>query len=233
MSSGLTFTERYDGTDDIARMSRAATTGQPPVTDVLRSITDRHAPAGEKFVYASAETEVLGRVLAGATGRTVADLTSDWLWQHLGAEQDAFWVLAKDGSERASGYFNASLRDWGRLGLLLAQGGKAAGGMQAVPLPYLLDATDPARQPDAFKPRKATPYHGYGYQFWLLPLRERTFVLQGVHGQAVYVQPASGIVMVQTAAFEAASGRQDPQPPAERDAMWRGVLQSLGGSTAE
>ena len=237
MGSGLTFTERYDGQDDVARMSRAAATGQPPVLEVLRSVTDRHAPAGEKFAYASAETEVLGRVLAGATGRTLSDLTSDWLWQRLGAEQDAFWVLAKGGSERASGYFNASLRDWGRLGLLLAQGGKAPGpdgsASQLVPLPYLLDATDPAQQPDAFKPRKATPYMGYGYQFWLLPMKTRTFALQGVHGQAVYVQPDSGIVMVQTAAYEGASGRQDPQPWAERDALWRGVLQALGGNTAE
>ena len=233
MSSGLTFTERYDGTDDIARMSRAAAIGQPSVVDVLRSITDRHAPPGEKFVYASAETEVLGRVLAGATGRSVAELTSDWLWQHLGAEQDAFWVLAKGGSERASGFFNASLRDWGRLGLLLARDGKALGGTQVVPLPYLLEATDPARQPAPFKPRTATPYMGYGYQFWLLPMKERSFALQGVHGQAVYVQPASGIVMVHTAAFESASGRQDPAPWAERDALWRSVLQSLGGSTVE
>lgn len=230
MSSGLVFTERYDGTDDISRMSRAAISGEPPVVQVLRSITERHAPAGEKFAYASAETEVLGRVLAGATGRTVADLTSEWLWQPLGAEQDAFWITARDGQERSSGFFNAALRDWGRLGLLLARDGRV-GERQVVPRDYLLDATDPKRQPPAFQPRKATPYFGYGYQFWLLPMRERTFALRGVHGQAVYVQPASGIVMVQTAVFDAASGRQDPQPHRELDAFWRGVLQSLGGST--
>ncbi|MEP6792037.1 MAG: serine hydrolase, partial [Ramlibacter sp.] len=97
MSSGLTFTERYDGTDDIARMSRAAAYGTPTMTEVLRSISDRHSPAGEKFVYASAESEVLGRVLTGATGRTEAELTSEWLWQPLGAERDAFWVTSTDG----------------------------------------------------------------------------------------------------------------------------------------
>jgi CubicO group peptidase (beta-lactamase class C family) len=126
--------------------------------------------------------------------------------------------------------FNASLRDWGRLGLMLARDGRV-GGQQVVPLNYLLDATDATRQPAAFKPRSATPYFGYGYQFWLFPMRERSFALQGVHGQAVFVQPASGIVMVQTAVYQAASGQQDPQPGQERDAFWRGVLQSLGGST--
>jgi CubicO group peptidase (beta-lactamase class C family) len=230
MSSGLVFTERYDGADDVARMSRAAATGQPPVLEVLRSVGERHAPPGEKFVYASAESEVLGRVLAGASGRSVADLTSEWIWQPLGAEQDAFWVLSRDGQERTSGYFNASLRDWGRLGWMMAQDGRMAG-RQIVPREYVLAATDAQQQPGAFRPRKATPYFGYGLQFWLFPMRERTFAFQGVHGQAVFVQPSSGIVMVQTAVYEAASGRQDPAPFQERTAFWLGVLESLGGST--
>ena len=234
MSSGLTFTERYDGQDDIARLSRAsagvASAGSP--TEVLRSITQRHSAAGDRFVYASAETDVLGRVLTGATGKNMTELTTEWLWKPMGAEQDAFWRISSDGQENSFGGFNASLRDWGRLGLLLAQDGKVDG-LQVVPHDYVLDATDPARQPAAFRPRKATPYFGYGYQFWLMPLRERTFAMQGIHGQTVYVQPSSGIVMVLTSVWESASGRQNAQPYEERDALWRGVLQSLGGSTLE
>lgn len=231
MSSGLTFSERYDGNDDIARLSRAAAGNAPGgVDDVLRSVTDRHSPAGGKFVYASAETTVLGRVLTGATGRSMADLTSDWLWKPIGAEREAFWGAEPGGQELAHAQFNATLRDWGRLGMLLARDGRV-GDTQVVPAAYLLDATDPTRQPTAFKPGIATRYLGYGYQFWLLPMRERTFMMQGVHGQALYVQPASGIVMVMTSAWQAASGRQDPQPGEERDALFRGVLRALGGST--
>jgi CubicO group peptidase (beta-lactamase class C family) len=229
MSSGLVFTERYDGADDVARMSRAAATGSPQLLQVLRSVADRHSAAGAKFVYASAETEVLARVLAGVSGRNVAQLTSEWLWQPLGAEREAFWILSRDGHERSWGYFNASLRDWARLGWLLARDGRVAQ-RQVVAREYLLDATDPQRQPPPFRPNRATPYFGYGYQFWLFPMRERTFGLQGVHGQALFVQPGSGIVMVQTAVNEAASGQQDPQPGQERDAFWRGVLKSLGGT---
>jgi hypothetical protein len=44
----------------------------------------------------------------------------------------------------------------------------------------------------------------------------------------VYVHPRAGVVMVMTSAWESASGRQDPLPYQERDALWRGVLQSLG-----
>jgi len=234
MSSGLTFAERYDGSDDIARLSRASAgaPGAGTPAEVLRSITDRHSPAGQKFVYASAETDVLGRILTGATGKNMGELTREWLWQPMGAEHDAYWRIGADGQEQAYGAFNASLRDWARLGLLVANDGKA-GDQQIVAREYLLDATDPARQPDAFKPRKATPYFGYGYQFWLLPMKERTFAMQGIHGQATYMQPSTGVVMVLTSVWEQASGRQDPQPYEEREALWRGVLRSLGGSTAE
>ena len=234
MSSGLVFSERYDGNDDVARLSRAsagaAGAGRP--IDVLRSVTERHAPAGSKFVYASAETAVLGRVLSGATQKNLTELTTDWLWKPMGAESDAFWRISVDGQEQTQGGFSASLRDWGRLGLLLAHDGKA-GHQQVLPREYLLDATEPARQPDAFKPRIATPYFGYGYQFWLLPMKARTFAMQGIHGQTLYEQPSTGVVMVLTSVWEQASGRQDPQPYQERDALWRGVLRSLGGDTAE
>lgn len=230
MSSGLTFTERYDGTDDVSRMSRAFAESSRGTLDVLRTITDRHSPPGTVFRYASAETDVLGRVLAGATKRTMADLTAEWLWGPMGAEHEAFWRIGRDGQEGASAYFNASLRDWGRLGLLLARDGRV-GERQVVPREYLLDATDPARQSAAFQPRRATPYLGYGYQFWLLPLAERTFAMQGVYGQGLFVQPASGIVMVVTSVWAQPSGQQDPAPGQERNALWLGVLRSLGGRT--
>jgi CubicO group peptidase (beta-lactamase class C family) len=238
MSSGLTFTERYDGTDDLSRLARASAgaPGAGTPVDVLRAITERHDPAGQTFVYASAETDVLGRVLTAATGKTMTEITREWLWQPMGAEHDAFWRVGIDGQEQANGAFNASLRDWGRLGLLLANDGRAdgpAGEQQVIARDYLLDATDPSRQPAAFKPRKATPYFGYGYQFWLMPLKERTFAMQGIHGQTVYVQPSSGLVLVLLSVWESASGKQNAQPYEERDALWRGVLRSLGGSTTE
>jgi CubicO group peptidase (beta-lactamase class C family) len=227
MSSGLTFTERYDGSDDSARLGAAFSFAPDGTLGVLRSIVDRHSPSGTVFKYASAETDVLGRVLTGATGRPLADLTREWLWQPMGAEHEAFWRIGRDGHEGANGHFSASLRDWARLGLLVANDGRA-GEVQVVPRDYLLDATDPARQPEAFRPGNRI---GYGYQFWLLPFRERTFAMQGVFGQAVYVQPASGIVMVVTSVWQQPSGQQDPLPGQERHALWRGVLQSLGGRT--
>ena len=168
-------------------------------------------------------------MLRRATGASVARLTQDWLWQPMGAQDPAYWLVSStDGAEAVAGGFNASLRDYGRFGMLLANDG-VRDGQAIIPREFLLDATDPQRQPPAFRPRVATPFMGYGYQTWLLPYATRTFALQGIHGQTVYVQPASQIVMVQTAVHTAPSGRHDLRPYHYRQALWEGVLRSLGG----
>jgi CubicO group peptidase (beta-lactamase class C family) len=229
MSSGVKFVEEYNGRDDMARLSRAqrGLSHEKPLT-VLASFNERVAPPGEKLGYSSAETAVLGYVLARAANNNVAELTSQWIWQPLGAEANAAWNLGADGQERCEGSFNATLRDFGRLGLLLANDGRV-GQTQIVPRSYLLEATDAARQTPAFRPGTATTYFGYGRLFWLFPIRSRTFALLGIYGQGVFVQPESKIVMVHTAAWK---DPRDNEAAVERDALWRGVLASLGGQTA-
>lgn len=227
MSSGVKFTEEYNGRDDIARLMQAARgEGPDKPLDLLATFRERTFAAGEKFKYASAETTVLGYVLARATKRNIASLTSEWLWRPLGAEADAAWNIGVDGQEQTEGRFNATLRDYGRLGLLLARDGQI-GDKQTIPRDYLLEATGADKQPEAFRPRVATTYYGYGYQFWQFPLRSRTFALLGIYGQSIMVQPESKLVMVHLAV------NQMPVSTAtiERDALWRGVLSTLGGST--
>ena len=236
MASGVPFRELYTWTpdDDIWLWSRVLYLPEnrmrpEKIVEYLNTKTGREAEQGTRFKYATIETEILGRVLSRATGMTVTQMTEAWLWQPMGAESEARWLLAgTDQGEGTGGSFNATLRDYGRFGVLLANDGQREG-VQVIPRDYLLEATDPAHQPPAFRPRSATPGMGYGYQTWLLPLKERTFALQGIHGQHIFVQPRSGIVMVQTSVNDQASGRQDPKPYQYRDALWAGVLKSLGG----
>lgn len=240
MGSGAPFRELYTWTpdDDIwvwGRVLHAAENRSQPekVDDYLNSKTQREIEQGARFKYATIETEILGRVLARATGRTVSQLTQEWLWGPMGAESEARWVLAStDSAESTGGGFNATLRDYARFGVLLANDGQRDGS-PIIPIDFLLDATDANRVPMAFKPKMATSFYGYGYQTWIFPMKERTFALQGIHGQVIFVQPASKIVMVQTSAFDYASGRQDNAPWQRMTALWRGVLQSLGGNATE
>ena len=224
MSSGVAFSEVYDGKDDLTRFS--VLRNWHGSIAALREFRVREAGQGTRFHYASSETVILAVLLREVTGMSLSEYLTGRLWQPMGAQADATWVKTPDGIEIASGSFNATLRDYGRLGVLLANDG-AVGGRQIVPKDYLVEATDWHRQPEAFAPRRATPYFGYGYQFWLFPGEKRRFALLGVYGQSIFVDPELKLVMVVTAAAKNASVAKEPFA-AERDAVWRGVIRNYG-----
>ena len=244
MSSGVPFKELYTWTPDDDNwvwgqvLYASNNTNMPSrVVEHLNGKKVRDVEQGQRFHYASIETEILGRVLRRATGKSITALTEEWLWQPMGAQDRAHWnVASTDLVEATAGGFNASLRDYGRFGMLLANDGARltdSGAIEIIPREFVLDATDAARQPAGFKPRVATPYFGYGYQVWLQPNKTRTFALQGIHGQSMLIQPSSQIVIVQTSVNSKPSGQQDMRPYQIRNAFWAGVLKSLGGEAGE
>ena len=224
MSSGVPFKEVYDGKDDLTRFS-ILRRSQGSIA-ALRSFGGREVEQGKRFHYASSETVVLAELLRAVTGTTLSEYLTERLWQPMGAEADATWVRSGDGLEIGSGSFNAILRDYGRLGVLLANDG-AVGARQVVPKQYLLEATDWHRQPDAFAPKRATPYFGYGYQFWTFPGEKRRFALLGVYGQSIFVDPELKLVMVITAVAKNASVGKESFA-VERNAVWRGLIGKYG-----
>ena len=78
-------------------------------------------------------------------------------------------------------------------------------------------------------PRVATPFYGYGYQTWIMPAKRRMFAMLGTNGQAIFVDPASKLVLVHTAVR--LKPRQDPAAR-ELTAMWFGLVRGLGVSAA-
>ena len=228
MASGARFDERYDGKDDLARYGAAALQGGAATG--AHVITERAHPAGAVFNYASAETDMLALVLRGATGQTLSQWLEPRLWQPMGAETSALWRAGADGLERAGGNLNATARDWARLGVLLAHDGVRPDKPERGPLlpqDFLLEATDWRRHPEAFAPRKATPYYGYGYQVWTFPGAQRRFALLGVYGQAIYVDPEQKLVMVHLAANATARAGQT-RMGREMGALWFGVVTHHG-----
>jgi CubicO group peptidase (beta-lactamase class C family) len=225
MSSGVAFTENYDGKDDVAQLVRDlfGEPGKDPIASVAQFDT-RVAPPGTKWHYASVETEILGLVLRAATGVPVADYLGDKIWGAIGTEADASWAIDGTGQETAFCCFNATLRDYARLGRLLAYDG-AWEGRQLIPRQWLLDATtvDPGNA--YLAPGAATPYFGYGYQVWILPGEQRSFALIGIRGQMILVDPASKLVMVHTAVRQKPSDRASS---ADLIALWLGVVAQLG-----
>jgi CubicO group peptidase (beta-lactamase class C family) len=225
MSSGVAFSERYDGQDDIARLGRDlfGRPGKPAAASVGQFNTRESAP-GTKWHYASIETEILGLVLRAATGTPITDYLSEKIWQPIGAEADATWAIDGSGQEVTFCCFNAVLRDYARLGRLLAHDG-AWEGRQIIPRQWLIDATTVRPSDSYLAPGVATSYYGYGYQVWLLPGAERRFALLGIRGQMIFVDPTSKLVMVHTAVREKPAGDAGN---AETVALWSAVTRQLG-----
>jgi CubicO group peptidase (beta-lactamase class C family) len=196
--------------------------GKDPVVSVAQ-FNNRVAPPGTRFHYASVETEILGLILRSATGKPVADYLSEKIWQLIGAEADASWTIDSTGQEVTYRCFNAVLRDYARFARLLAHDG-AWNGRQVIPRQWLIDATTVQPSDGHLAPGSATRYFGYGYQIWLLPGTERRFVLRGIRGQMIFVDPASKLVMVHTAV---SPDTFDPAA-AETVALWNAAVDQLG-----
>jgi CubicO group peptidase (beta-lactamase class C family) len=224
MSSGVRFTEEYSGTDDISRLSaNTYRLGGPGGPSAVTSFNERAAPAGTRFSYSSAETQVLGLVLTRATGVPVAEYLEQRVWQPMGAEADATWLVDNSGQEVTYCGLNAVLRDYARLGLLLAHDGHWRG-HQIIPSAWLMDATT-ADQPH-LRPGVATPVFGYGYQTWIVPVERRMFLLWGIRGQRIIVDPRSRLVIVNTAVHQQAI---DLRALEEMWSFWWAFVKRFGG----
>jgi CubicO group peptidase (beta-lactamase class C family) len=220
MSSGVEFGEEQDNGRDLNRLwiDMIGGFGNPRKGTINSIVQFNHriAPPGTRFYYASIEPDVLGVVLHQATGRSLSDYLQEKIWQPIGAQADAKWLLDADGFEVAHFGFNAILSDYARLGRLLAHDG-AWNGAQVIPAQWMLDATTVRASDPYLAPGKADRDFGYGYLLWLLPWGRRQFAMFGAFGQRICIDPASKLVMVQTAL----------DPTNELWPLWRAVVGQL------
>ena len=208
MSSGVAWKEEYDGSaSDFSFMWQGAVRdNRRAVTDFVQELKGKYAPF-ETFNYSGADTIVLGWLVTRVTGKTLMDYLTEKMWQPLGMEADANWVV--DGKRNAAGEgpnaiafccFSATLRDYARFGLLMEQDGIWRG-KRLLPEGWVAAAT----QPDMpqVQPGKLYPGYdlGYQYQWWTFPGDDRAFTGQGVNGQFLYVNPAENLVIAITSAW--------------------------------
>jgi len=202
MSSGVDFGEERDGGRDLSVLWRdmvlgSGILGKKGTLESIRQFDRRIAPPGTRYRYASIEPDVLAVVLRAALGRSLSDYLREKLWSPLGAEADATWLVDAQGLEVGHFGFSAVLRDYARLGLLLARDG-AWEGVQLISARWLYDATTVRASEQYLAPGRSMKF-GYGYLLWLLPGDRRQFALVGQNGQRVCVDPKSRLVLVQTA----------------------------------
>jgi CubicO group peptidase (beta-lactamase class C family) len=228
MSSGVDFdpvTSQGAPNPDSARLKAGLFQPGSDLAAELAKCNRRAAPPGTRFSYSSGDNETVAIALHRAVQRTLADYLSEKIWQPMGAEADATWLTDTSDQEYTFYGFSATLRDYARLGRLLANDGSFAG-KQLIPRQWLIDATTNHPGDQQLMPGAATPYYGYGYQIWILPGSRRMFVLRGALSQYVFVDPASRLVLVQTAVRSEAPNAVNGK--SETLALWLAAVKQLG-----
>jgi len=208
MSSGARWNEDYsDPESDINRWLRMLADGGS--IDAFAAGCVRSREPGTFNRYNSTDTHVLGMVVRGATGRSLTEYLREKLWDPLGAEADAFWVVDSTGAEMAAGGLNAVLRDYARLGELYRNGG-VWNGRRLLSEAWVRASVTPDAPHLMPGPRPgADSSLGYGFQWWAPG--NGAYCAIGVYNQFVCVDPGTRTVVAQTAAFRRYGADRQPE----------------------
>jgi CubicO group peptidase (beta-lactamase class C family) len=265
MRSGVRFLEEYSNPQaDIRRLDEwigwepdgdDSMEAEPRGLYQFLATLQAEAPHGIRFLYRSAESDVLGWVCERAAGRPMAELISTLVWAPMGGGHDA--DLLHDGLGHAvhDGGLCATARDVARFGQMLLDGGAVpdgAGGMRRVVPPRWLRqgwAVDSdVRAAFAASPAEAAfPGGWYRNQFWFRPGYYGDVLLGlGIHGQMLHVSRRTSTVCVKFStwpqaqnpayledtlrAFDAVGGvlaGGDPTDPVRRRRRLAGVVSGL------
>jgi CubicO group peptidase (beta-lactamase class C family) len=224
MSTNVDYSEDYrDPKSGAALIGAALITGTPTFHDFAASIGPPTVRPGTAFQYQSVNSQVLGLLLERVTGERLNVWASEKLWKKIGAQRDAFFYeSAKQPDTCAFACFNATLRDYGRVGLMMLDKGEL-GGNRVVSESWVHDSTTPDAPFLMPKPPSAV---GYAYQWWIPYGTDGVFEAEGIFGQMIYVDPARHVVIVQTSAWPGAVvNRLDAEAAALMDTIARQVGQ--------
>jgi CubicO group peptidase (beta-lactamase class C family) len=144
---------------------------------------------GERFHYATPNTDLLGLVAERAGGAPLAELIAGELWDPMGAEHGAELTVDPAGTAAIGGGFCATLRDYARLGALVAEGGRGV-----VPAAWIerLGRGDADAFARSTVPESGAGADGYRNQWWR---RDGRTLARGIHGQLVAVDAATETVV--------------------------------------
>ncbi len=194
MASGVGWNETYTDPSSDRRHMLELQIGQHPGTILKFMATlPRVAPPGTRWNYSTGETHVLGALLQAAVKRPLSQYLSEKIWTKLGMETDATWWLESPGGLEVGGSgLSATLRDYGRFGVFVCNGGRA-GGEQVVPANWF---------PDAGLPKRVDGHLvDYGYMWWSFgpqaaAIHQGAFEAIGIFGQTIYINPKQRVVIV-------------------------------------
>jgi len=174
--------------------------------DYIASL-ESHRPSGEAFEYTSPDTFILGWLIEQISGRTLADLLSEEIWQKMGAASDAIIAAPRHGVPIIHGGMSSTLRDMVRFGLLFTPTGRE--GMSPVISDSYLEKIQSGGRPKIFNvarvdtPRivDGEPARHNSYQ-WDFVMEDGDFGKSGYGGQGLYISPSRDLVVAFFGTFD-------------------------------
>ena len=209
MRSGVDYEERYDfGNPGVAARNHELSLVENVTrfADMARTIKRAHPP-GEHWQYKTLDTAVLGWLVERVSGgSTLASFAAQRLWEPLGAERDGFFIMdgpPGTGREFSGAGFNATLRDFARIGQMMLMDG-LADGRRILPAEWVRESTTAGAGPG--------PGPGYGYQWWIP--NDHAFQALGLQGQYIFVDRATRTVVVKLSYFPPETNDADAETAA-------------------
>ena len=219
MTTGLDYVEDYtDENSSIWEFSRAGGfRPRPPGyqgAESFYAFIERVAKAGahgERFAYKTVNTDTLAWVMRRVTGQRISDLLTARLWTRLGMEQDGYFTVDSTGVEFAGGGLNLTLRDLARFGEMMRLGGRF-NGQQIIPAAVVEDVERGAsKEHFALAGYALLPGWSYRNMWWVSHNPHGAYSARGIHGQAIYIDPAAEMVIARFASHPlGANANLDP-----------------------
>jgi CubicO group peptidase (beta-lactamase class C family) len=196
--------KEYEAVDEAGGWLPATASSAPGLRAYLMGLHRPRGENGKQFLYLDQSAILIGWVMERAAGKDLCELLSEHLWAKLGAEQDAYMLLDHHQQAYSSAGFNATLRDLGRFGQMMAQGGRY-NGQQIVPESWVNDirANGAAERSGSRDLGLAAPTpwpghrHGtYRSFWWLTDSSCGRLAGVGLGGQLLIVDPVADMVVV-------------------------------------
>ncbi|MHA6688362.1 serine hydrolase domain-containing protein [Mesorhizobium sp. A556] len=169
--------------------------GSESLKSFLLTLPRLEGPHGDIFRYRSPNSDLLGILVERASGQRVCDLMREKLWLPLGAKGDAFVTVDQEGTARTAGGMSVTPRDLARVGEMMRQGG-VADGRRVLPEAWARD-TISTGSTQAWQRGEMLPLFPKGrYRNKWYQVGDGAFCGIGIHGQWLYVDPGSEVVIV-------------------------------------
>ena len=205
MAVGIDYSEVYEDPNSESSQYGYACGFQPApaqyaqfesVYQYLPSLRKRGSHGGF-FHYVTATTEALAWVMERAGGKACHELLQE-IWSQLGCERDGYFMADPWGRSVAGAGFSATLRDMARFGRLLANDGRLEGRqlLSSETIARIAAGSDPAIYATCSDFSAWTPGASYRSQWYVFNDHSQALMAGGIHGQYLFVDKPSGVVIV-------------------------------------